>query len=343
METENIPSNTYESNPTPLQSLLNCTMHSYSFYIEGNINNVSIIQEMCSIYNTLFKLNFSFTNSLNKQYSNFVMADLPLIYYEGLQIKRNSLNYFLKNLVKLDQFRYPGDNIETSRNVEFQIEILEKIILSDLQSALNFYNYFHDNEKTKYLWKFIKFLYQPFVMLKSSLKERKIIKEITRQLGISTKYEALEYIKGIYKKIENFITSLGQDYCSNLQNREINAIDVLSYSAVKAVNRIISRNKSERYGLNSFKNLETLCRNFDYMILNQIPVKNKFQLLTKAEFNLENKKTNFINTNFFPFSKYSDTININDDKNLRIRKSFLSCFFFGSLLLLSIVYNKNKL
>jgi hypothetical protein len=323
---------------------INCSVHSYSYFIEGNLNNVSIIQEMCLIYNSLFNLNFTFTNSLNKNYSNLAIEELPVLNYGNLNIKRNYLNSFLKELVGLDKFCPVTCTKMDIEEIKFQIEIIEKNILSDLQLALNFFNYFQHYEKTKYLWKFVKFLYQPLVMLKSSFNERKLILEITRLVGISTKFEALEYMNRIFKKIENFLVLLGgEEYCKNLENRVINSIDILIYSAEKAVNRIISNNKLENFGLKSHKNIETLCGNLDTIILNKLPIKNSFKILQPEDFLHSKSNWTHEKYNFYTFKEYPETNYLVDKNRNKIRKSLMAIFYFGALLFLSTAFNnKNK-
>lgn len=328
---------------TPIfKERINCSNHSYSYLIEGNINNVSIIQEMCLIYNSLFNLDFVFTNSLNKNYSNLAVEELPVINYGNLNIKRNYLNSFLKELVGLNKFYIPA-NICTKigiAEINFEIEILEKNILSDLQLALNFFNHFQHYEKTKYLWKFIKFLYQPLIMFNSSFNERKIILEITRLLGISTKFESLEYMNRIFKKIENFLIVLGgEDYCNNLEKRVINSIDILIYSARKAVNRVISKNKLENFGLKSHRNIELLCSNFDSILLNKIPLQNTFNILQPEDFKQRKSNWSKEKYNFYTFKEYPETNYLLNKNRNKIRKSLMAIAYFGALIYLSIAFN----
>jgi len=328
-----------------IKEKINCSIHSYSYLVEGNINNVSIIQEMCLIYNSLFNLDFVFTNSLNKNYSNLTVEELPVINYGNLNVKRNYLNSFLKELVGLNKFYIPANNCNKigSEEINFEIEFLEKNILSDLQLALNFFNHFHHYEKTKYLWKFIKFLYQPLIMLNSSFNERKIILEITRLLGISTKFESLEYMNRIFKKIENFLIALGGEaYCNNLENRVINSIDILIYSATKAVNRVISKNKLENFGLKSHRNIELLCSNFDLILINKIPLQNTFKLLQPEDFTQRKSNWTKDKYDFYTFKEYPETNYLLNKNRNKIRKSLTAIVYFGALIYLSIAFN-NKI
>ena len=177
-------------------------------------------------------------------------------------------------------------------------------------------------------------------MFNSSFNERKIILEITRLLGISTKFESLEYMNRIFKKIEIFLIVLGgEDYCNNLEKRVINSIDILIYSARKAVNRVISKNKLENFGLKSHRNIELLCSNFDSILLNKIPLQNTFNILQPEDFKQRKSNWSKEKYNFYTFKEYPETNYLLNKNRNKIRKSLMAIAYFGALIYLSIAFN----
>lgn len=322
---------------------ITCNVHKESFFIEGNMNHLSIHNELCLIYNAIFKLDFIFAESLNKSYTNLTVEHLPYIVYGGYTIKREFLHSFLKQLVSIPEVkRIEGDILlGTTDTISITIEQIEKIILFDLQMSLNMYTYFEYNEKTNYLWKFLKFLYQPLISFRSNLKDNEASTEINKLLGVTSRYEALENVRNIIQKIENFVIGLGGDkYVKGLGvEREINSMDLLIYAAIKAINRVINKEKRKKYQLELdikiYPGIKLLTEEIDNIILNNIEIKNSRSVTSPDNLNIQ--KFTYIDHSY---KRYLDTPPETAEvkKRTMIRKSIISAFFVGIIFLLKVTY-----
>lgn len=324
--------------------IIKCIVHRSSSFVEGNINHVSIQQELCFVYNALFRLNFHFVSSFNNSTSNLIIENLPMIIFGYHTIKKGNIHYFLKELVRIKDVTSlvdPKDKDKEIMKIEF--ENLERMILSDLQILLNYYNYIQINDKTSFFYRFVKSLYQPYKALSSINNDSKMIKEISKFMGVSTKVEALAGVKNINEKIENFLLEKGEEYIINLDNREINSLDILIYSAVKVQRRVLG-NKSDEMIL---KSTITLVNEIDRIILNNTKIKNEFSIMTVEEYVVPKMYINKYLNNFRTFEnknfgRYLDCPKLTQEEKTRIavRKTAITAFFFACLFILKVSFNK---
>jgi hypothetical protein len=166
---------------------MKCIVQSKSLFLEGSIN-ITFLEEICHVYDTLFKLNMSFDKSLNSG-SNIILQNLPIINYGPHIIRRGEIYTFLKEITNIDS------NINYNQMELIEMERLEHLILFDLQLAVNCYFYYHNSKKKYFVWNFLKFIYQPFRFMKTYLYDKNMIEEIHKHLGISSKVEVNKYFK----------------------------------------------------------------------------------------------------------------------------------------------------
>jgi hypothetical protein len=315
-----------------------CFTHEKSFLIEGNINHISITQELCFIYNSLFKLNTTFTESLNNNYSNIMIENLPYLIYGGIPIKKHFIPDFLKKLVNLEKMK----NINSDKMLQIEVDSIEKSILFDMQLGLNLYNYFNFYQKTNSLWKVLKTIYQPWITYRTYLHDKENLLEFRKLLGISSKYEALEFLKNLNQKIEIFLTNQGESYYK-IHDRQIYSIDLLIYACVKAQIRVLETGiKISKINFETYPNLFNLVKEIDSILLNDnkniILIQRK--ILTPEEIGIP--KFTIIDKNF---GRYLDTPKETPEivRRAKIRKSVISSIFFGFLLVLKVSYITLKL
>jgi len=151
---------------------------------------------------------------MNNLINNY-LEHLPIITYGKNKIRKSNISSFFKKLTNIDQ-QLVNSYSETQK-IEF--EKIEKLIFCDINLSLSFYSYFHNIQKGNFLKKFLKFLYQPIYYIRVYYNDRKYVDEITRMLGISTYSEALDLIKEINKKVNDYLGTFGESYCSQIENR----------------------------------------------------------------------------------------------------------------------------
>jgi hypothetical protein len=315
-----------------------CFTHEKSFLIEGNINHISITQELCLIYNSLFKLNMTFTESLNNNYTNIMVENLPYLIFGGIPIKKNFIPDFLKKLVSLEKMK----NINSDKLLQIEADSIEKTILFDIQLGLNLYNYMNFYQKTNSLWKVLKTVYQPWITYRTYLHDKETLLELRKLLGISSKYDALEFLKNNNQKIENFLANQGENYFK-IQDRQIYSIDLLIYACIKAQIRILDNGiKISKIKFESYPNIINLVKEIDSILLNDsknvILIQRK--ILTPDEIGIP--KFTITDKNF---GRYLDTPKESPEiiRRSKIRKSVISSTFFGFLLVLKLSYITLKL
>lgn len=141
-------------------------------------------------------------------------------------MKKSNISSFFKKLTNIDQHLL--NSLNETQKIEF--EKIEKLIYCDLNLCLSFYAYNHNLQKGNFLKKVLRFLYQPLYYIRVYYNDRKFVAEITKMLGISTYSEvrlininflkkALDLIKEIYKKINEYLGTFGEKYCSNIESR----------------------------------------------------------------------------------------------------------------------------
>lgn len=157
--------------------------HTSSDYLEGNMKYVSLHYLLTRVYDQLLKLNIYYTKSLSYNDCNVLIEHLPIVTYGVNTVKQTSIQIFFKKLTNIDcYFNEHTDNIS-----KLNAHNLEKIIFTDLQLFLSYYNY-HVTKDNIQLWrKVFRFMYQPIVCFKTIRNDRKVISEIERVFNIESK------------------------------------------------------------------------------------------------------------------------------------------------------------
>lgn len=166
---------------------LKCMIYKSSNFIEGNICNINIQENLINTYDKLFNLKIFFNQSLNTKPENLSGKELPYILYGNTKIERGNINSFLKRLTNIDcnlekNQDYYLDGIQYDK-IEFFI--MEKILLTDLQSYVDNYLYLKYLEKTSMFTRFTKFLYQPIQTIKSLFIDSKNLIYYSKIYGIT--------------------------------------------------------------------------------------------------------------------------------------------------------------
>jgi hypothetical protein len=161
-----------------------------SKYLEGNIKYVSIHHILCQTYNKLFKLNIHFTKSHSYANCNVLIEHFPILVYGENLVKRANVHHLLKEITKVDiNFKFDKLNNE----LKIQSQEIEKLIFTDLQLFLGFYNYHKMRENNSRLKGFLKFLFQPILTIRTYFNDQKVLKEIYRIMSVNKKEEVTLY------------------------------------------------------------------------------------------------------------------------------------------------------
>jgi hypothetical protein len=343
-----------ENNSNPISDIINdphpeikCIIHKFSKFVDGNINNISIYQELCYIYNTIFKLQMTFSESYNNFDSNVLVENLPTIVYANQIVRKPNIKNFLNQLLGL---KSPGELVKGETDIpvlsklnsedlvikSIEIENLEKILFSEFQLAINYYKYIDTYDKTNSLVKIWKYIYQPWRRVKVSRNDSGLLQQITKILGISSKYEAIEFIKSINAKIENLLSSFGEAYSTGIEisKRQINSLDLMLYAAFKTENRVLF-DKIQSYELDKFPNFMKLVNSIDHLILNDKFSQIGIKILSPNEIQLP--KIIFATKTFGKYLELPKEEE-GDIKKSYIRRGVFSGLFIGLLLLLKFAY-----
>jgi hypothetical protein len=267
-----------------------CILHTSSFFIEGNINNISILQELIYSFNAVYNLGLKFIFSLNNSTTNLIVNDLPVIIFGNHVINKGNIFSFLKQFVKIrDKYSFKSlDSLNTDELYlkKIQIENLEKIILTDLQLILNYYSSYINSEKTNFFWKFIKFLLQPIKSVKTNKNDKSLNLEITKMIGVSTKFEAIEMAFEINRRINSLLEEFDDEYFNSkrLRDRKFNSLDLLIYSSYKAQKRSFKNKFNDDEFKEKFKKMDLLIKEIDNFILNKELPKQHEDLLLSEEY-----------------------------------------------------------
>jgi len=166
---------------------LKCTLLRHSDFIEGNICNSNLYETIITTYDKLFRLEIKYSESLNTRAENLSPKELPCLVYGATKIERGNLNSFLKRLTDIDfnlslAREYYSDGIQYSK-IEFFI--LEKIILSDLQTYCDNYLYLKTHGEYGMFKRVTKFLYQPIQTIKSVFWDSRNLVHNSKLYGIN--------------------------------------------------------------------------------------------------------------------------------------------------------------
>jgi hypothetical protein len=161
-----------------------CIKHIRSKFIEGNVN-MTILEDLCLVYNALYSMNMKFTNSLSNSNSNLYIENMPMLVYNENIISKQQVYTFLKSVSNVDK------DLNLKEEELIQLEIFENKCLNDLQLCIDTFNYMILYKKRYFLWNLLKFLYQPVRFIKVFINDGHFFGQISRHLGITSKGEVL--------------------------------------------------------------------------------------------------------------------------------------------------------
>ncbi len=175
-----------------------CYFHLSSYIIEGNVNTLSIYENIIKNYNQIFNLNITENYSLNADSSNMKILNLPCIYYEGKRIKREEIYFFFKKTLCIE-----NNSLNIKDNIkEIEEQILENFIIYDFQELIDYINYI---KKRNILGNIFRFFIQPINKFNQILTDQNIMKEIEKKFCINNKKEAIREILKLNNKINKFL------------------------------------------------------------------------------------------------------------------------------------------
>ena len=259
------------------ENKLICYFHLSSYIIEGNMNIISIYENLIKNYNTIFNLEITENYSLNAESSN-MKINLPSIYFDGKKIKREEIYNFFKKTLFLENILI--NNTETINEIEEQI--LENFIIYDFQELIDYINYI---KKRNIFGNVFRFFIQPINKLNQISIDKNIIKEIEKKYCINNKKEAIREILKLNHRINNFLNGY-------LDKENINHIEILIFSCIKTQNQFF-KEKIKKYKLDSFDNIQKFMEKFEKKINENI----KFEFNPQNYFISEDLKDVKLNNN----------------------------------------------
>ena len=300
---------------------------NYSSFLEGNLTKTSLTYELCMIFNFFFKLNIKTVQTHNQKNFNILNQNLPYIVYGGIIIKKEFIYSFLMRLVGLEG---KGETEEI-----FEIQNLEKNILFDFQALSDLYIYYDYNEKTNKLWKFMKFVCQPFSSFKTYCNDHEMCQELRDHLGVCSKFECVQKIRIIFTQVENFLNKKGSGYLE-LNKRNLTALDLLFYSCYMTV-KVVLINANDEYNFSAFEVFKNFVERLDKMVWEKTIISNNYRVLTPNEIDEIIPKVVIPESNF---RKYLDCPLDTPEVVLRtkIRKRVITCVFFGILVVFKLAF-----
>ena len=212
---------------------VNCYIMTDSIIIEGNLNHISILTNIIKTYDKLFNLNFKYNFSFNTSASNMKIEHLPCIYNNGKIINKNDIFKFFTKTIEYT--RSQELNEENNNNINIiECNLLKKMIINDFQTLINYINY-HKNKNI--LGNSLRFIIQPYKKLNGLWVDYKEIKNIEKNYNILTKREAIEKIKLINEKVDEYINN---NYNINNNIIYINDFLILIYTFFKTQEQFFS-------------------------------------------------------------------------------------------------------
>ena len=175
-----------------------CYFHLSSYIIEGNVNTVSIYENIIKNYNQIFNLNITENYSLNVDSSNMKVLNLPCIYYEGKRIKREEIYFFFKKTLSIE-----NNSLNINDNIkEIEEQILENFIIYDFQELIDYINCI---KKRNILGNILRFFIQPINKFNQIQIDQNIMNEIEKKFCINNKKEAIREILKLNHKINKYL------------------------------------------------------------------------------------------------------------------------------------------
>ena len=258
-----------------------CYFHLSSYIIEGNVNTVSIYENIIKNYNQIFNLNITENYSLNVDSSNMKVLNLPCIYYEGKRIKREEIYFFFKKTLSIE-----NNSLNIKDNIkEIEEQILENYIIYDFQELIDYINCI---KKRNILGNIFRFFIQPINKLNQILIDQNIMKEIEKKFCINNKKEAIREILKLNNKINKFLYNYLEE------KEELNHIEILIYSCIQT-QIIFFKEKIKKYKLDTFNNIQKFMDNIENKITKKII--NKIEFNPQNYFIIDDIKENKLNIN----------------------------------------------
>ena len=245
--------------PNSIQEIhneVNCYIMTDSIIIEGNLNHISILTNIIKTYDKLFNLNFKYNYSFNTSASNMKIEHLPCIYNNGKIINKNDIFKFFTKTIEYTRSLELSEENNNNINI-IECNLLKKMIINDFQTLINYINY-HKNKNI--LGNSLRFIIQPYKKLNGLWVDYKEIKSIEKNYNILTKREAIEKIKLINEKVDEYINN---NYNINNNIIYINDFLILIYTFYKTQEQFFGAEKMKKYGFNIYQRINELIRIID--------------------------------------------------------------------------------
>ena len=276
-----------------------CYFHLSSYIIEGNVNTLSIYENIIKNYNQIFNLNITENYSLNADSSNMKVLNLPCIYYEGKRIKREEIYFFFKKTLSIE-----NNSLNIKDNIkEIEEQILENCIIYDFQELIDYINYI---KKRNILGNIFRFFIQPINKFNQILTDQNIMKEIEKKFCINNKKEAIREILKLNNKINKFLYNYLEE------KEELNHIEILIYSCIQT-QIIFFKEKIKKYKLDTFNNIQKFMENIENKITEKII--NKIEFNPQNYFIIDDIKENKLNINKNNIEDKKKDIKIPEENN----------------------------
>ena len=303
-----------------------CYFHLSSYIIEGNVNTLSIYENIIKIYNQLFNLNITENYSLNADSSNMKVLNLPCIYYEGKRIKREEIYFFFKKTLSIE-----NNSLNINDNIkEIEEQILENFIIYDFQELIDYINCI---KKRNILGNILRFFIQPINKFNQIQIDQNIMNEIEKKFCINNKKEAIREILKLNHKINKYLYNY-------LKEKEVlNHFEILIYSCIQT-QRMFFKEKIKKYKLDLFDNIQKFMEKIENIITNKIIHKIEFN--PQNYFLIDDIKENKLNINKISLEDKKKEIKIPEENNYSYTNRLIPQAIGYSTLFTILFYFKKK-
>ena len=304
-----------------------CYLHKQSIILEGNMNAISIYQQLLLNYNDVFTLSLNMNYSYNQNVSNMKVETLPCIYYENNLIKREEIYSFFKRAITYAYVDNSNSNEYESNDVNhIEQKLLENLIVYDFQEILDYINY---TKKRRNVMRFIQFVYQPYKTINSAVTDKEIANVYEKKHLISNKYNAIDMVRYVNRKVDLF-----------LKNKNIEDINVhfklLVLSFIQTQKMFFGEDKIIKYKLNQYENINSfynsISNNKEMLIGN----------IKDIQFVPERGISNNINKSINSSNNSNGSNNNEENVSVRSNKFILQVIGFSALFSV-LYYIKNKI
>ena len=303
-----------------------CYFHLSSYIIEGNVNTLSIYENIIKNYNQIFNLNITENYSLNADSSNMKVLNLPCIYYEGKRIKREEIYFFFKKTLSVE-----NNSLNINDNIkEIEEQILENFIIYDFQELIDYINCI---KKRNILGNIFRFFIQPINKFNQIQIDQNIMNEIEKKFCINNKKEAIREILKLNNKINKFLYNYLEE------KEELNHIEILIYSCIQT-QIIFFKEKIKKYKLDTFNNIQKFMEKIENIITNKII--NKIEFNPQNYFLIDDIKENKLNINKISLEDKKKDIKIPEENNYSYTNRLIPQAIGYSTLFTILFYLKKK-